>query len=101
MVYFTEGALVDLTAIINDLIGRISDLAQARPFIALAALLIVAYLIYRKPLFFFSVFILGLILIGVLYLILSMSASGTSQKEKLIKKGEVPENSFRPPGMTL
>jgi len=92
---------MDLAAIINERTEQISDLAHSNPIIAFAVVLIVAYLIYRKPLFFFSVFILGLILAGVLYLILSMSAPGTSQKEKLIKKGEVPENSFRSPGMAL
>ena len=92
---------MDFTAIINDLTGRISDFAHAKPFIALAILLILAYLIYRKPLFFFSVFILGLILVGVLYLIFSMSTTGVSQKERLIQKGREPENSFSPPGMML
>ena len=92
---------MDITAIINDLTGRISSFAHAKPFIALAVLLILAYLIYRKPLFFFSVFMLGLILVGVLYLIFSMSTPGVSQKEKLIKKDRMPENSFRPPGMML
>ena len=92
---------MDFTAIINDLIGRISDFAQAKPLIALTILLIFAYLIYRKPLFFFSVFILGLLLAGVLYLILSVSTPGISQKQKMIQKGGEPENSFRPPGMLL
>ena len=92
---------MDVTAIIKNLTGRISEFAQANPLIALGVLLIVAYLIYRKPLFFFSVFILGLVLVGVLYLILSMSTSGVSQKEKLIQKGREPENSFSPPGMML
>ncbi len=92
---------MDFTAMVNDLIGRISDLAQAKPFIALAVLLIVAYLIYRKPLFFLSVFILGLILVGVLYLILSISTPGISQKEKLMNKGQEPENRFGLPGMML
>jgi len=92
---------MDFTAIINSLTVQISDLARAKPIITLAVLLIVAYLIYRKPLFFFSVFILGLVLVGILYLILSMSTPGVSQKEKLIQKGRAPENSFRPPGMML
>ena len=89
--------------IIDELIVQISDFAQANPLLSLAILLVAAYLIYRKPAFFFSVFILGLILVGVLYLIGSMSASGVSQKEKLIRKGAEPEpsNIFRPPGMTL
>ena len=92
---------MDFTAIINYLTGWISEFAKAQPLIAVAVLLVLAYLMYRKPLFFFSIFILGLILVGVLYLILSMSSSGISQKEKLIKKGMEPENSFRPPGMIL
>ena len=92
---------MDFTAIINDLTGRLSEFAKAQPLIALAVLLILAYLMYRKPLFFFSVLILGLVLAGVLYVILSMSAPGVSQKEKLIEKGRVPENSFRLPGMRL
>jgi hypothetical protein len=92
---------MDLTAIINDLTGWISDFVQAKPYISLALLLIFAYLTYRKPLIFISVFILGLILAGVLYLIISMSAPGVSQKEKLMQKGMEPENSFRPPGMML
>jgi len=92
---------MDFTAIINNLTGLISDFVHANPIIALAALLIIAYLIYRKPLFFIFIFILALILVGVLYLILSMSSPGVSQKEKLIKKGMEPENCFRPPGMIL
>jgi hypothetical protein len=101
MLYFFKEVLMDFTAIITDLTGRISEFAKAQPLIALAVLLILAYLMYRKPLFFFSVLILGLVLGGVLYLISSMSAPGISQKEKLIQKGRVPENSFRPPGMML
>ena len=92
---------MDYTAIINDLTGQISDFVQAKPFISLALLLIFAYLTYRKPLIFFSVFILGVVLVGVLYLILSMSTPGVSEKEKLIHKGMEPENIFRPPGMML
>jgi len=90
---------MDFTAIINNLTGWISEFAKAQPLIAVAVLLILAYLMYRKPLFFFSVLTLGLVLAGVLYLIFSMSSPGISQKEKMIQKGKVPENSFRLPGM--
>ena len=92
---------MDFTEIINGLTAPILDFAHANPLIALAALLFLAYLTYRKPLFFFSVFMLGLLLVGVLYLILSMSAPGVSQKDKLIQKTREPENSFRMPGMML
>ena len=92
---------MDYIGIIDDLTVRISDFAQANPLLSLAILLVLAYLVYRKPAFFFSVFILGLILVGVLYLIVSISTPGVSQKEKMIRKGEgaEPSNSFRLPGM--
>ena len=70
---------MDFAAIISELTDQISEFAQAKPFITLAVLLIVGYLIYRKPLFFFSVFILGLILAGVLYMIMSIASPGLSQ----------------------
>ena len=92
---------MDFTVIIKDLTGQISVFAQANPLIALAVLLILAYFTYRKPLLFFSVFILGLVLAGVLYVILSVSTPGVSKKEQLIQKGSEPENSFRIPGLML
>lgn len=90
---------MDFAAIVYELTARISTFAQTDPLIALGGLLVLAYLMYRKPLLFFSVFMLGVVLVGVLYLILSMSAPGASQKEKLLQKGSGPENSFRTPGM--
>jgi hypothetical protein len=87
---------MDYIAVINDLIVRISDFAQAKPILSLAILLFLAYLTYRKPLFFFSVFILGLVLVGVIYLIVSMSTPGVAQKEKLIRKGMDPTEVSEP-----
>ncbi len=92
---------MDFTTILKDLISQVSVFAQGNPFMALAILLILAYLIYRKPLFFISIFILGLVLISVLYLILSISTPGRAEKEKLIQRGSKPEISFRKPGMML
>jgi len=88
---------MDFAAILDELMGQISEFAQAKPLIALAVLLILAYFIYRKPFFFLFVFILGLILTGVLYMILSIASPGLSQKEKMIRKEKEPENSFSLP----
>ncbi len=46
---------MDFTAIINDLTGRISDFAQAKPLIALAILLILP-ISYTGSLYFSSLF---------------------------------------------
>jgi hypothetical protein len=89
---------MDFTAIISDLTDMISEVAHAYPFVALVVVLVLAYLIYRKPMFFISVFILGAILLGVLYLIISISSPGIAQKEKMIRREKEPENSFRLPG---
>ena len=92
---------MDFTVIINDLTGPILGLAQANPRIALAVLLILAYLVYRKPVFFSSIFILGLILVVVLYLIIGISNPGVSEKEKMLKQERKPEISLRLPGILL
>lgn len=99
-ILFLRG-IMDVIVIIKNLTGQILVFAQAKPLIALAVLLILAYLIYRKPLFFFSVFVLGLILTGVLFVIFSISSSGVSEKERLIQKESEPENNFRTPGIML
>ena len=92
---------MDFAAIIDALMDQVSEIVHANPLLALAVVLILAYLIYRKPLLFLSVVVLGFILAGVLYLITSISSPGVSNKEKMIQKRSEPENSFRPPGILL
>jgi len=92
---------MDLTNIINELTGIVSDFARTNPLIFFGALAIIAFLIYRKPMFFLALFGLGLLLATVIYIIMDMASSGMSKKQKMIHK-EIPvENVFRPPGLKL
>ena len=92
---------MDFGSIINDITTMLMGFAESNPFIVIAVILILSYLIYRKPAFFFFVFIIGVLLTVVLYLVMSMSVSGVSKKEELIKKGTVPENSFSVSGKSF
>lgn len=83
---------------IHALTGQIGSFARSYPVIALVAVIILAFLIYRKPLFFVGIFCLVLILAGVFYVIMDASGSGVSKKERMIRKEEVPTNIFRPSG---
>jgi ABC-type proline/glycine betaine transport system permease subunit len=86
--------------VINALTAQIVSFAQSDPVIALVAVIIIAFLIYRKPLFFLAIFCLILILAGVLYVIMDASGSGVSRKERMIHREAVPENIFRPSGLS-
>ncbi len=93
---------MDLTDIINELTGVVFDFARTNPLIFFVALAIIVFLIYRKPLFFLTIFGLGLILALVVYLIMDMAASGVSKKQQMIHKEVAPvENIFRPSGLML
>ncbi len=92
---------MDLTDIISGLTGFVSEFARANPLVFFGALAIIAFLIYRKPMFFLAVFGLGLLLAAVVYIIMDMASSGVSKKQQMIHK-EVPvDNIFRPPGLKL
>jgi hypothetical protein len=84
--------------IIRAFTAQIGSLANSHPVIALVTVIILAFLIYRKPLFFLGIFCLVLILAGVFYVIMDASGSGVSRKERMIHKDEVPKNIFRPSG---
>jgi hypothetical protein len=92
---------VDLTGIINELTGIVSDFARTNPLLFFAALAIIAFLVYRKPMFFLIVFGLGLLLVAVVYIIMDMSSAGVSKKQRLLNKDLPAENIFGPPGLTL
>jgi MFS superfamily sulfate permease-like transporter len=87
--------------IINDFTDLFASFARANPLITLIALIILAFLIYRKPMFFLSIFFLGLLLAAVVYIVLEASSPGVSQKERLIRKGIPAENIFRPSGIVF
>ena len=90
-----------LTDIIHELTGIVSDFARTNPLVFFVALAVVAFFIYRKPVFFLAVFCLGLLVAAVVYIILDMSSAGVSKKKELIHKDAPVENIFRPPGLML
>ena len=65
------------------------DFLFANPVIAVIVALVLIFLLYRKPKLFFLIFIILVVLAGVLYVILDVSSTGVSQKERLIDR-EVP-----------
>ncbi len=87
--------------IINSLAAPVISYAQANPLIALAAAVFLVFLIYRKPLFFFIVFLIGLLIVGALYFIMSASGSGVSVKERMIQQDGVPQNVSQRSGLRL
>lgn len=73
-----------------DIFETVKAFSIANPLMAIIAGLIVLYLFYRRPgLSFFILFIIVL-LAGIYFTIMSMSSSGSSAKERLIKKGAEP-----------
>jgi hypothetical protein len=84
----------------SDIIRAMSDpvvaFAHANPLIAVAVLVFLAFLIYRRPFFFLLIFLIGLLVVGALYFIMSASGSGVSVKERMIRQGEVRRNICRP-----
>jgi membrane protein implicated in regulation of membrane protease activity len=61
---------------------------QGHMYIAVALVMILCLLLFRKPKIFFAIFFIALFLAGVLYLISTLSTTGASQKQKLIKQEE-------------
>lgn len=90
-----------MTDIISELTGVASDFARTNPLIFFGALAVIAFLIYRKPMFFLAVFALVLVLAVVVYMIMEISSSGVSKKERMIRKEMPVENIFRPPGLSF
>lgn len=77
---------MSFTDIISAITGPAVLFAKSNPLIALAILLFLAFLIYRKPLFYLGILCLGFILVVIFYVIMQMSGSGVSQKEHLINR---------------
>lgn len=91
---------MNLTGIVNNLAGSIVDLARSNPLIFLIALIILAFLIYRRPKFFLIIFLLCLLLIVVLYVVSDLSTSGTAKKDRLIEKS-IPGDSCKTPRLWI
>jgi hypothetical protein len=60
------------------------------PLVAALAALVLIFLIFRRPRLVMTVILMGLLVSGVLYLVLSMSSAGVEQKQKLIERSVVP-----------
>jgi hypothetical protein len=75
---------VDFTGFIEGIVS----FAQNYTVIAIVLVLGLLYFMYRKPKLFFGMLFLGLLLVGLFYLIMSVSGPGKEQKEKLIHEEE-------------
>ena len=76
-----------------DFFGSINSIIaffQNNLFIAIAAAILLVFLLYRKPKLFLTIFLIALFLSGVFYLISTLSSTGVSHKEKILQKGDVP-----------
>ena len=65
----------------------IVSFAQNNPIIVIVLVLGLLFFVYRKPKLFFTLFGLGLLLVGLLYTIMNLSGSG-SEKKKALTHGE-------------
>ena len=72
----------------SEYVDRVVSFAQNNTIISIVIGLAILYFMYRKTSLFFTILILGLLLMGLYYLITSMATSGGDQKRKLIPKDE-------------
>ncbi len=84
-----------------EIIATVVSYAKANPLIALAAAGIIILSFYRRPALSFFVLFVIVLLIGVYYVIMSMSSPAVSEKERLLKKSIPLEQIIRidPSGM--
>ena len=68
--------------------GSMASLTQTHAIIVIVIVVGLILFIVRKPKLFFSLIGLGLLLAGLVYLILSISGSGSEQKKKMIHEEE-------------
>lgn len=69
-------------------INSIVSFAHNHTVIVIVLALGLLYLMFRKPKMFFGILLLGLILAGLLYFIMSIAGSGSEQEKKLIHEEE-------------
>ena len=67
--------------------------AQNNPIIVIVLAVGVLFFIYRKPNLFFGLLGLGLLLVGLLYLIATMAGSGSEKKKALTHQEEQSETN--------
>jgi len=74
---------MDFSRFINDVLSFTQN--QSVIIIIILALVLI-YFLYRKPKLFFGLLILGALLVGIFYLITSISGPAKEQKKKLIQE---------------
>jgi hypothetical protein len=66
----------------------ILSFAQNHVIIVIVLALVLLYLIYLRPKLVLGILLLGLFLVGLVYLITSIAGSGSEQEKKLIREEE-------------
>jgi multisubunit Na+/H+ antiporter MnhC subunit len=66
----------------------IVSFAQNHVIIVIVLALVLLYLMYLRPKLVLGILLLGLFLVGLLYLIMSIAGSGSEREKKLIQEEE-------------
>jgi multisubunit Na+/H+ antiporter MnhC subunit len=73
----------------------IVSFAQNNPIIAIVVAVGILFFIYRKPKLFFGLLGLGILLMGLFYLIVSISGQGSEKKKALTHEKEEQSDTIR------
>jgi multisubunit Na+/H+ antiporter MnhB subunit len=73
----------------------IVSFAQNHAIIAIVIVLGLIFLMIRKPKLAFSLLVLGLILVGLFYLVMNIAGSGSEKKSKLLEEKEEQSDTNR------
>ena len=72
----------------SQFMDSILSFAQNHPIIVIILALVLLYLLVRKPKLFLGILLLGLILVGLFYLIMNIAGSGSEEKKRLFHEEE-------------
>jgi hypothetical protein len=75
---------------IANILSDITTFFQGNVPAAIAILILVLFLAYKKPKLFFTMFFLVILLIGTIYIITFVSDIGTSHKKTMIQRRTAP-----------
>jgi hypothetical protein len=73
---------------LHGFIEQVVTFLQNNPLITLIAVFVFGFLVYRRPKTMLSILILILFLVSIYYVIIDMSSSAKSEKQRLIDKSE-------------
>ncbi len=93
--------MYNMTDIISDIVVFFSSFAESSPVIFYGGLAIIAFLIYRRPMFFLITLTIALLIAGVLYMIMEMASPSMSKKRQMIDQKAPAENVCRLPRFNL